>query len=121
MVGAGVIGAGVAQLFAQTGHDVVLVDVREEPLESARRAIAKNLRMAALLQQEHLDLAAVLKRLKTALDITALAGADFVIENVTEDWELKRRVHATIASSRPCSDTAVCPARCCGAVSCWTC
>ena len=96
MVGAGVIGSGVAQLFAQTGHDVVLVDVRDEPLESARRAIAKNLKMAALLRQEHLDPAAVLARLQTARDITALAGTDFVIENVTEDWELKRHVHGEI-------------------------
>lgn len=96
VVGAGVIGSGVAQLFAQTGHDVVLVDIRDEPLESARRGIAKNLRIATLLHGARLDPAAVLARLHTARDIHALAGADFVIENVTEDWELKRRVHEEI-------------------------
>jgi 3-hydroxybutyryl-CoA dehydrogenase len=96
VVGAGVIGAGVAQLFAQTGHDVVLVDVRDEPLERARRGIARNLKLAALLHQEHPEAAAVLARLETARDVAALAGADFVIENVPEDWELKRRVHGEI-------------------------
>lgn len=96
VVGAGVIGSGVAQLFAQTGHVVVLVDIREEQLEGARRGIARNLKMATLLQKDRIDLDAVLGRLKTAGEIGALAGVDFVIENVTEDWELKRKVHEEI-------------------------
>lgn len=96
VVGAGVIGSGVAQLFAQTGHDVTLVDVRDEPLESARRGIARNLKLATLLGKERFDPAAVLARLHTARDVQALCGADFVIENVTEDWEIKRRVHEQI-------------------------
>ncbi len=96
VVGAGVIGSGVAQLFAQTGHDVVLVDIREEQLEAARRGIAKNLRLATLLQKNRIDPAAVLARLRPASEIGALAGVDFVIENITEDWELKRAVHEEI-------------------------
>jgi 3-hydroxybutyryl-CoA dehydrogenase len=96
VVGAGVIGSGVAQLFAQTGHEVVLVDIREEQLEGARRGIARNLRMATLLQRDRIDPDSVLARLKTAGEIGALAGVDFVIENVTEDWELKRGVHEEI-------------------------
>jgi 3-hydroxybutyryl-CoA dehydrogenase len=96
VVGAGVIGSGVAQLFAQTGHDVVLVDIRQEQLEAARRGIAKNLRLATLLQKSHIDPAAVLARLQPASEIGALAGADFVIENITEDWDLKRAVHEEI-------------------------
>jgi len=101
VVGAGVIGSGVAQLFAQTGHDVVLVDVRSEQLESARRAMAKNLKMATLLNKEHLDPAAVLARLTLTQEIGALAGADFVIENITEDWELKRHVHEELDAVLP--------------------
>ena len=96
VVGAGVIGSGVAQLFAQTGHDVVLVDIREEQLDAARRGIAKNLRLLTLLQKDRLDPAAVLARLQPAREIGALAGVDFVIENITEDWELKRVVHEEI-------------------------
>ena len=96
VVGAGVIGSGVAQLFAQTGHDVVLVDVRDEQLESARRGIAKNLKLATLLQKDRIDPAVVLARLQPAREINALADSDFVIENVTEDWELKQRLHGEI-------------------------
>jgi len=96
VVGSGVIGSGVAQLFAQTGHDVVLIDISEEQLERARRGIAKNLKLATLLQKERIDPAGVLARLTTGREVAALAGADFVIENITEDWELKRRVHEEI-------------------------
>jgi 3-hydroxybutyryl-CoA dehydrogenase len=97
VVGAGVIGSGVAQLFAQTGHDVTLVDISEAQLDVARRAIGKNLRLFALVQKDTPVVASeVMARLHAAKEIDALAGADFVIENITEDWELKRRVHEQI-------------------------
>lgn len=93
VVGAGVIGSGVAQLFAQTGHDVTLVDRSEAQLDRARRAVAKNLKTLAMLQKERIDAREVVARLHPATDLEALAAADFVIENITEDWELKRPLH----------------------------
>ena len=105
VVGAGVIGSGVAQLFAQTGHEVTLVDISEEQLDRALRGVARNLAMQAMLQKERINAAEVVARLHPARDLDALAGVDFVIENVTEDWELKRGVHerldAIIAESVP--------------------
>lgn len=98
VVGAGVIGRGVAHLFAQSGHDVVLVDVSEAQLDSARRAIGKNARMYKLLQKHDAEPSAVVGRLRCTTDIAALADADFVIENVTEDWPLKERIHGSIAA-----------------------
>jgi len=123
VVGAGVIGAGVAQLFAQTGHDVVLVDVRDEALEGARRGIARNLKLATLLQGERLDPAAVLARLQTARDVHALVGAHFVIENVTKDWEVERRVHeeihAVVSADAPiAANTSAIPITRIGSVGC---
>jgi 3-hydroxybutyryl-CoA dehydrogenase len=97
VVGAGVIGSGVAQLFAQTGHDVTLVDVSAGQLETARRGISKNLRLFALVQKDTPLVASdVMARLHPTNDVGALAGAAFVIENITEDWELKRVVHEQI-------------------------
>ncbi len=105
VVGAGVIGSGVAQLFAQTGHEVTLVDISEEQLDRARRGVAKNLAMQAMLQKERINAAEVVARLHPARQLDALAGVDFVIENVTEDWELKRGIHerldAIVAESTP--------------------
>jgi 3-hydroxybutyryl-CoA dehydrogenase len=105
VVGAGVIGSGVAQLFAQTGHEVTLVDVSEAQLDRARRGVARNLAMQAMLQKERINAAEVVARLHPARDLDALAGVHFVIENVTEDWELKRGIHerldAIVAESVP--------------------
>jgi len=96
VVGAGVIGSGVAQLFAQSGHDVVLVDSSERQLETARKNIAKNVKLFGLLQKGAVKASEVVARLHGTGDVGALADADFVIENITEEWELKRRVHAEI-------------------------
>lgn len=105
VVGAGVIGSGVAQLFAQTGHDVVLIDVRQAQLDAACREIAKNVKLYGLLQKERLDPAEVLGRLQCHRETRPLAHVDFVIENITEDWDLKRQVHdkihAVVASETP--------------------
>jgi 3-hydroxybutyryl-CoA dehydrogenase len=98
VVGAGVIGRGVAQLFAQSGHDVILVDSSEAQLSSARREIARNARMYALLQKDAKP-SPVDEHLHSTTDIGALSEALFVIENITEDWELKRRVHGEIAQA----------------------
>src|SRR5919107_1668922 len=96
VVGAGVIGSGVAQLFAQTGHEVVLVDVSREQLDAARRGIARNVKLYGLLQKGGERPSDVLERLRFTDDIGELSGVEFVVENVTEDWELKRQVHEAI-------------------------
>ncbi|GJD51397.1 putative 3-hydroxybutyryl-CoA dehydrogenase [Methylobacterium crusticola] len=100
VVGAGVIGTGVAHLLAQSGHDVVLVDTAPEALAAARRAIGRNARLYGFLQPRTPP-DAVLARITDAGAVEALAGVDFVIENVTEDWEVKRRVHAAIDRAVP--------------------
>jgi len=97
VVGAGVIGRGVAHLFAQSGHQVILVDISERQLDSARQAIAGNARMYKLLQKHDADPAAVVGRLCCTTNLAALAEAEFVIENVVEDWETKRRLHGEMA------------------------
>ena len=93
VVGAGVMGIGVAQNLAQDGYDVVLVDLDEQTLDAARTAIARNCRMSRLMGGPALDPDEVLARITTAVGVDALAKAEFVIENVTENWEVKQEVH----------------------------
>ncbi|MEA2603404.1 MAG: 3-hydroxybutyryl-CoA dehydrogenase [Acidobacteriota bacterium] len=105
VVGAGVIGVGVAQSLAQTGHETVLVDVSDEILEKARGEIRKSLRFQGMFQKGAVREAseAVLARIAFTTDLAALADADFVIENVPEKWEIKREVYPRL--------DALCPAR----------
>jgi 3-hydroxybutyryl-CoA dehydrogenase len=93
VVGAGVMGAGVAQNLAASGYQVVLVDRDEAILARARATIARDSRMSALLGGPALDPDAVLARITTAVGVSAAAKASVVIENVTENWEIKRAVH----------------------------
>jgi 3-hydroxybutyryl-CoA dehydrogenase len=106
VVGAGVMGIGVAQNVATGGHDVVLVDTTEETLADARAAIYRNCRLSRMMGGPTLDPDEVLSRITTAVGLDALAKAELVIENVTENWEVKREVHAELDRVLP-ADTVV--------------
>lgn len=93
VVGAGVMGIGVAQNLAQCGYETILVDKDEATLDAARAAIARNSRMSRLMGGPTLDPDEILGRITTAVGVDALAKAELVIENVTENWEIKREVH----------------------------
>jgi 3-hydroxybutyryl-CoA dehydrogenase len=95
VVGAGTMGTGVSQAFAEGGHQVVLVDVDPAALRRARDEIAAALRLAPLLRPstEGLDVDAVLGRIEPTEDLDALVDADYVVENVTEKWETKAEVY----------------------------
>lgn len=96
VLGAGVMGVGVAQNLAQCGHEVTLVDTDERILAGARDAIARNARMSRLMGGPALDPDDILARVTTAVGVPALAKAEIVIENVTENWDIKRAVHAEL-------------------------
>ncbi|MEG8279767.1 3-hydroxyacyl-CoA dehydrogenase family protein [Streptomyces sp. AHA2] len=97
VVGAGVMGVGVAQSLAQSGHRVVLVDVHDDVLQRARQELRTGLRTFALFHKgAGVDIAAVIERVEFTTDYELLAEADFVVENVTEDWQVKKEVYERI-------------------------
>ncbi|WP_217211455.1 3-hydroxyacyl-CoA dehydrogenase family protein [Streptomyces sp. AC550_RSS872] len=98
VIGAGTIGRGVAQSLAQSAFDVLLIDVSEEQLASATTQIESDLRLQGMFRAERLkdDPATILGRITTGTDLSALSAADFVVENVTENWDIKRDVYEKI-------------------------
>jgi len=100
VVGAGVMGIGLAQNLSETEHQVVLVDIAKDQLEKARAAIRSNVRMKALFDKrsssEKPD--TILERILFTLDFADLAKAEFVIENVVENWPVKEQVYRQIDS-----------------------
>jgi len=110
VVGAGVMGTGVAQSLAQAGYRVLLLDISDEILQRAQDEITKNIRFQRLFnkgQQE--SIATIVERITFTTEYAPFAEADFVIENVTEKWEIKKRVHEQLAQ--------VCPSHCVVAVN----
>ena len=103
VIGAGVMGSGVAQDLAQHGLEVVLIDRDPQALERARGAIRNAVRFQAFGQKDKAkaDPVQVLARIDFTTDYAPLADAFFVIENVTEKWEAKADVYPRLESVCP--------------------
>lgn len=100
VVGAGTMGRGVAQLFAEQGHEVVLVDVADQVLDSARAEIGRDVRFARLLRPGTPDRVPeeVVGRIRFTTDLKEVRGVDFLFENTTENWDLKRPLYGELDS-----------------------
>jgi 3-hydroxybutyryl-CoA dehydrogenase len=93
VLGAGTMGNGIAHVFAKAGFKVILRDVKDEFLNRALETIGKNLdREAKKGKIAENDKSAILGRIRPSTDISALAAADFAVEAVPEQLELKKRV-----------------------------
>ena len=103
MIGAGVMGSGIAQTFAQAGYAVRLQARREETLRAARDRIAGN--QAAMIRAGLLSTGNArdaLARIQTTTKLEeAVHGCHFVSESVPEDLVLKREVFAALDRHAP--------------------
>ncbi|SCG34498.1 3-hydroxyacyl-CoA dehydrogenase NAD-binding domain-containing protein [Micromonospora coxensis] len=98
VLGAGMMGAGIAYVCAKAGLDVVVRDVSEEAAGRAREHAGKLLARAVRRGRlGEADAQAVLARITTTAGLDALAGCDAVIEAVFEDPALKQAVFAEVA------------------------
>ena len=98
VIGSGTMGVGVAQNLAQTGHQVILVDISEEVLDKAKQEIRNNIRFQGFLEKRETTDSpdTILNRIKFSANYQFLKDAEFVIENVTEQWNIKKDVYSLI-------------------------
>ena len=102
VVGAGQMGAGIAQVAAQSGLHVILADISDEAAEAGKAKITKFLtRAVAKGRATQEDADAALGRISTAGSMNALAEADFVVEAATENVALKLRIFEQLDSIVP--------------------
>jgi 3-hydroxybutyryl-CoA dehydrogenase len=97
VVGAGTMGSGIAQAFAQAGFEVRLVDLARPMLERARGSIEKSL--AKFVEKGKLTVAdsdASLRRVALSPSIDSLADADYVVEAIVENADAKRALFSTL-------------------------
>ena len=97
VVGSGTMGAGIAQVAARAGFDVVMRDVAQEFLARGMTAIDKSLQRD--VDKERLsaeEKSTIMARIKTTTDIGALSDALIVVEAVTEDLEVKTEVFKSL-------------------------
>lgn len=97
VIGAGLMGNGIAHVSAVAGYNVILSDVSLERAESGKANIAKNLsRQQAKGTISEADAQAALARISLTTDTARFAEADLVIEAATENEELKKRIFADL-------------------------
>ncbi len=98
VVGAGVMGTGLAQTLAQARFPVILVDSSTQQLQKAQANIRKSLRLTSLLQGRTLyePISTILQRITLTTEVNALSSVSLVIENVPERWETKQTVYTQL-------------------------
>ncbi|MBB4640598.1 3-hydroxyacyl-CoA dehydrogenase NAD-binding domain-containing protein [Rhizorhapis suberifaciens] len=95
VIGAGQMGAGIAQVSAKAGYKVLLVDVTLKQAEDGKVGIAKQL--SRLVEKQKLDAKAaeaILDNIEPIADYAPMAAADLIIEAATEREEIKRAIFA---------------------------
>ena len=98
VIGAGQLGVGIAQVFAQAGYEVILGDVNEETLGQSLDFISQQ--MDRQVEREKItpaDHDAAMSRLKISKDIADLGPLDLIVESAVEKEEIKVRIFADLA------------------------
>jgi 3-hydroxybutyryl-CoA dehydrogenase len=93
VIGAGQMGAGIAQVAAMSGLNVIMNDIKTEFVDKGQTNIAKILsRGVEKGKMSEDEKKAVLGRIKTSIDLTDMASADYVVEAATENEKIKFQI-----------------------------
>ncbi|PCH49753.1 MAG: 3-hydroxybutyryl-CoA dehydrogenase, partial [Hyphomicrobiales bacterium] len=99
IIGAGQMGAGIAHVSALAGHSVILHDLTHVQVEQGLTKIAQNMgRQEAAGKISRSEMDAALKNIKAANSMKDLAQCDLVVEAVTEDEAIKRKIYADVCA-----------------------
>jgi len=103
VVGAGNIGVGVVTDLVLHGLSAVAVDISEEILQRAQADVLKNIRVVPLLSKTlpRITKEEAIARMLLTTDLRDLATCDFVIENVTENWDIKKQIYENLERVMP--------------------
>ncbi|URZ01273.1 3-hydroxyacyl-CoA dehydrogenase family protein [Clostridium felsineum] len=84
VVGAGVMGTGVAQKFAEGGYQIKLIDISEKVLKKSKVSIGRNIMFHNMMNKEKLDKDSILGKIETSTSYEDLKNVDVIIENIPE-------------------------------------
>jgi 3-hydroxybutyryl-CoA dehydrogenase len=100
VVGAGTMGVGVSSDLILHGLSVVLIDNNDKALERAEAKILESVRFAPVSKPTlcKLEEDEIPNRIKFSTDLDAAKGCHYIIENVTEDWDIKKPVYEQLSA-----------------------
>jgi len=93
IIGAGIMGQGIAQTIAAAGLEVIIVEVDNERLEKAKAQLIENIdREIKRWAMTNSDKKSIFSRIKWATDLKSVSDCELIIEAVQEDFDLKVNV-----------------------------
>ena len=103
VLGAGNIGIGVVTDLVLHGISAVVVDISDAILKRAQAAVLNNVRCVPLLSKTlpRITHDEAMQRMVLTTDLQDVASCDFIIENVTEDWAVKKPVYENLDRVAP--------------------
>jgi len=106
IVGSGIMGSGIAEVAAKTGHEVVLRSRKQETADAMvaglEKSLAKQVERGKLSEE---DRDGTLQRVSATSDLGELASCDLVIESIVEDLATKKQLFNDL--DRICAETAI--------------
>jgi len=97
VLGAGTMGSGIAQAFAQSGYEVIIRDIEQAFVDKGLAAIAKSLdRVVSKGGMTDGERSAALARITGTTDVGLAAGVDLVVEAAVENMAIKKKVFAEL-------------------------
>jgi 3-hydroxybutyryl-CoA dehydrogenase len=95
VIGAGVMGIGIAQNLAERGHQVTLIDISDEILQKAESQIYNNIRQARMLGRSNNGetISDIMARITFTVEYDPLHDVDLVVENIVEKPDVKQNVY----------------------------
>ncbi len=102
VVGAGQMGNGIAHVAAASGLNVIMNDVKQEFVDRGMQTIEKNLgRMVSKGKISEEEKTQILSRIKPSVSLEDFSNADFVVEAIIENLDLKRKVFTALDEITP--------------------
>ncbi len=102
VIGAGTMGSGIAQVFAQSGYGVSLIDMSDDLVKRGVGTIAKSLdRMIKKEKITEAQKTEILGNIKTTTDLKVVANSQLTVEAIFEDLDVKTRVWKQVGEAAP--------------------
>lgn len=102
VIGAGQMGGGIAQVFAQAGYDVKLNDIKQEFVDNGIETMKKGLnRQVAKERMEQSEVDEILSRITPSISYDDVSDVDLVVEAATENEEIKLNIFKELDEKAP--------------------
>ena len=97
VIGAGQMGAGIAQVCAAISRKVILCDIRQEFVDNGIQTITRNLKRSVLKERiDESDMKNTLANINTTLGLSDLSNCDIIIEAIVENVDIKKKLFSEL-------------------------